>query len=224
MHELTKDLRRHNWAGFSTRYWLIGDHDPCVTYMARAAWDETATPESVYRDQIRATCGEAAVLDMLTMFGELEETSVLLEWHALGMAFPVPGMMMRYWQPSPMPETHTKARDGYQRALDAAHRARKKTPEEKRAYVDYWIGRFEFGIGYFDAIEALRSAATAEKAGESSEALRHAEEALTKARTALEAYARVARDQSDRGAIATMNEYVYRPLRDKVAHLKETVK
>jgi len=38
---------------------------------------------------------------------------------------------------------------------------------------------------------------------------------------ALEAYARVARDQSDRGALATMAEYVYRPLQDKVAALEK---
>jgi hypothetical protein len=51
--------------------------------------------------------------------------------------------------------------------------------------------------------------------------LQQAENALASARRALEAYARVARDQSDRGAIATMAEYVYRPLRDKVARLQK---
>ena len=34
-----------------------------------------------------------------------------------------------------------------------------------------------------------------------------------------EAYAQVARDRSDYGAIATMAEYVYRPLKDKVSNL-----
>lgn len=38
-------------------------------------------------------------------------------------------------------------------------------------------------------------------------------------RAATEAYARVARDQSDRGAIATMAEYAYRPLKTKVESL-----
>src|SRR5262249_31194985 len=52
------------------------------------------------------------------------------------------------------------------------------------------------------------------------EALRHAETALATMRTALEAYARVARDRSDLGALATMAEYVDRPLKAKVAQLK----
>ena len=224
LHELTKDLRRYGWAGFSTRYWLIGDHDPCVAYMAKAAWDEAATPEEIYRDQVHAACGPAAVEDMLTMFRELEATSVLLEWHGMGVTFPIPGMMMKHWKPGLMPKKFIEAREGYQRALDAARRAREKTPEDRRDYVDYWIGRFEFGIGYFDAIEAVRCAATSEKADRKSETLKHAEDALAKARSALEAYVRVARDQSDCGAIATMNEYVYRPLRDKLKALQAAEK
>jgi len=53
------------------------------------------------------------------------------------------------------------------------------------------------------------------------ETMRHAEEALGCARQALEAYARVARDQSDRGAIAVLNEYVNRALVAKLAELKK---
>lgn len=91
LHELILDIRRHGWAGYSMRYWQISDHDACVTYLAKAAWDEQATPESVYRDQVRAACGEEAVEDMLRMCRELEATTVALEWHGLGLAFPVPG-------------------------------------------------------------------------------------------------------------------------------------
>jgi hypothetical protein len=85
--------------------------------------------------------------------------------------------------------------------------------------VDYWVGRLEFGIGYLDTIEAVRQAATAE-AEKKPAALPLAKKALETARQALAAYARVARDQSDRGALAILNEYVYRPLQAKVAELK----
>ena len=220
LHQLTKEMRQHGWAGFSTRYWQISDHDPCVAYIARAAWDETATPAAIYRDQVRAACGKAAVGDMLTMLRELEETSIVLEWHANGLAFPIPGMIMKHWKPGQMNEKYAEARTGYQRALQAVRRAREKTPEEKRDYVDYWISRLEFGIGYFDTIEAVCRAATAEKDGNPGEAYENTKDALTKARLALEAFARVARDQSDRGAIATLNEYVYRPLRSKEQEMK----
>ena len=84
------------------------------------------------------------------------------------------------------------------------------------------MGRFEFGIAYLEALEAVRSAANAEYEQRPADACCAAETALAAARRALEAYARVARDQSDRGAIATMNEYVFRPLRAKVEELQAT--
>jgi hypothetical protein len=219
LDEITKELRRYGWSGFSTRYWLLGDHEPCVAYLARAAWDAAATPQSVYRDQLRAVCGEAAVEEMLTVFREVEAATVQLEWHGLGFAFPIPGMMMQHWQPAPLPPELAKVSEHYQRALAAAKRARQKTLPRGQGYVDYWIGRLEFGIGYFAAVDAVRKAARAETDKKPQEAKRHAEEALRNAYAALEAYVRVAVDQSDRGAIATMAEYVYRPLKDKAAQL-----
>lgn len=223
LHKLTVELRRHGWAGFSTRYWLIGDHDPCVSYIARAAWDKSATPDDIYRDQLGKACGAAAVKDMLTVLREVEDATVLLEWHGLGLTFPVPGMMMKHWEPQPLPKEIIRVRESYQRALDAALRARKKTSGAGRKYVDYWVGRLRFGVQYLDAVEKLRLSAAADADGRPADALRNAEAALAAACGGLEAYARVARDQSDRGAIAVMAEYVYRPLKAKVEELKKKV-
>lgn len=220
LYELTQDLYRHGWAGFSTRYWLIADHDPCVAYLARAAWDRNVNHEDIYRDQIRAVCGEACVEEMLTVFREVERTTVALEAHGLGLTFPVPGMLTKHWTPQPISDELIEDRQGYQRALDAARRAHEKTQLSGQNYVDYWIGRLQFGIHYLDMIGAVRRAAIAEADGKPTEALRHSETALATARQALEAYADVVRDQSDRGAIAVMNEYVYRPLEEKVGVLQ----
>jgi hypothetical protein len=216
LHELTLELRRHGWAGFSTRYWLIGDHDPCVAYLSKAAWDDRATPKSVYVDQIRAACGEAAVPEMLTALAEVEAATIDLEWHGLGLTFPIPGMMMKHWTPDPMPRELLKVRERYQKALDAARRAMAKAPADRREYAAYWVGRLEFGVGYLDAVDLVRRAAAAESRKDLRGATLHAQNALAQVRAALESYARVARDQSDRGAIATMAEYVYRPLKGKV--------
>ena len=220
LYELTQDLCRHGWAGFSTRYWLIADHDPCVAYLARAAWYQNVSHEDVYRDQIRAVCGEECVEEMVTVFREVESTTVALEAHGLGLTFPVPGMLTKHWTPQPMSDELVADRQGYQRALDAAFRARKKAQPSGQSYVDYWIGRLKFGIGYLDVIAAARRAAIAEADQRPTEAIRQAEIALATACQALQAYADVVRDQSDRGAIAVMNEYVYRPLKDKVAALR----
>ena len=221
LHELTQDLCRHGWAGFSTRYWLIADHDPCVAYLAKAAWDEGVTPEEVYRDQIRAVCGAGCIEDMLTTFREVEGTTIALEAHGLGLTFPVPGMLTKHWTPQPMSDELVEDRQGYQRALDAAYRAREKAQPSGQSYVDYWIGRLKFGIGYLNMIAAVRRAAIAEADRKTVDAIQNAETALVAAREALEAYANVVRDQSDRGAIAVMNEYVYRPLKEKIGALQK---
>jgi hypothetical protein len=222
LHQITQDIRRHGWSGFSTRYWLIGDHDPCVAYLARAAWHADTTPEAVYRDQLLARCGDGSVKDMLELFREVEAATVQLEWHGLGFTFPVPGMIMKHWHAEPLPKELAAVRDHYERALAAARRAREFSSPRGQSQVDYWIGRLQFGIGYFDAVHAVRRAARADGDGKRDEALQHVEAALKDARDALEAYARVAGDQSDRGAIATMAEYVYRPLKLKVAELQNS--
>ena len=222
LYELTQDLCRHGWAGFSTRYWLIADHDPCVAYLARAAWDQNVNHEDVYRDQISAVCGEECVEDMVTAFREVERTTVALEAHGLGLTFPVPGMLTKHWTPQPISDELIEDRQSYQQALDAACRAREKAQPSGQSYVDYWIGRLQFGIGYLDMIAAVRRAAIAEVDQQLTETIQHAEIALATARNALEAYANVVRDQSDRGAIAVMNEYVYRPLKEKVTALQNS--
>ncbi len=220
LHALTQELRRCGWAGFSTRYWLISDHDPCVAYLAQAAWDATATPETTYRDQVTAVCGPACIDDMLKLFGEVEAATLVLEQHGLGLTFPVPGMIMQQWKPAAMPAKLMEVREHYRRALDGARQAQRKATPRGQAYAAYWVGRLEFGIGYLNTIEALRRAATADSRMDGAGAVRETETALAEAARALDGYARVARNQSDRGAIATMGEFVYRPLKAQAGKLR----
>ena len=222
LHELTKDLYQHGWAGFSTRYWLVSDHDPCLAYLSKAGWDVSSSPQNVYTDFIESLWGKDCHEDGLEMFHELEKATVDLEWHGLGLTFPVPGMMEKHWNESPFPVELEKVREHYRKALAAARRIAEKSSLKGREDAEYWIGRFEFGIACLDSIESLRSAAIAEAEGDDKEeVLRHTEASLSRAVDGLKAYARVTRDQSDRGAIATLNEYVYRYLKAKVAELQK---
>jgi hypothetical protein len=220
---LTKDLARYGWAGFSTRFWNIGDQDSSVGYLSRAAWNVDVTPDMVARDQFRAVCGEACVAPMLKTLLAVQSVTKNLEWNALSFSFPVPGMMMKYWNTKGLPATFDECRAGYQGALADVRLAKKMTGGGAASahYLDYWEGRLEFAAGYFDAVDEVHQGGAAEAAGNSAEALRHAQRALESARTAIGAFARVARDQSDRGAIAMLNEYVYRALKSKIEILKD---
>ena len=220
LDEITKDLRRYGWSGFSTRYWLLGDHEPCVAYLARAAWDAAATPSRSTAINSARLAARRAIDDMLTVFREVEAATVQLEWHGLGFAFPVPGMIMKHWQPA---ATAAGTRRG-ERALPAGAGGRETGPakESRRGgRATSTTGLAGWSSGSATSKPSTRFARRPAPRPTRSRRKRsvHAEAALKNARAALEAYARVAVDQSDRGAIAIMAEYVYRPLKEKVAQL-----
>lgn len=125
-------------------------------------------------------------------------------------------------------------REGYRRALAAANRAIQKTSDRGKSYVQYWIERLKFGIGYINCIEATKALANAkhqldlaregadktEIREKHREAVSCAEDGLQTSVEMLNSLVGVARNQSDRGAIAVMSEYVYRPLRQELRQLQ----
>jgi len=234
LHKLVELMREHGLAGFCTRQWMLSDLDPSVAYLAKASWDRGTTPESVYRDLVTAVCGENAVEPMLDAFREIEAVTIGLEDHGLGLGFPVPSMVMGRWSPGAFTKELAGDREGYRRALAAMQTISPARGKAGQDYIAYWTGRLEFAIKYFDMLETVDAAATAEKAAEDakqkgdSEAFRaQVTKAVEKAAAAqnlafqaLEALASVAKNQSDRGAIATMAEYLYRPLKRKAEELR----
>ena len=189
--------------------------------MARASWSENVTPDTVYRDQIQVVCGTGCVEDMVKVFHLVEMATITLEMHGLGLTFPVPGMLMKHWVSNPISNQLVKVRQTYQQALTTVKHARKKVQKKGEKYIDYWIGRLEFGVGYLEMISAVRQAAIAETNGKLAEATHHAKIALEFACRALAAYADVAQDRSDLGSIAVMSEYVYRPLKAKISEMEQ---
>lgn len=220
LHWLMKDIRKYGWQGFSTRYWLTSDQDLCAAYLAKSAWDAEATPHGVYWDYLEKLCGEDAANDMLGAFAEIESASNTLEWEGLGFSFPIPGMLMGYWDKDADPGKYRSVRLGYERALSWARQAVSKVAEPGKKFVEYWVGRLEFGAGYVLAVEEIGKAAAEENEGRADSALRHAEQALEHLRGAVSSYAGVCMDQSDRGAIAVLNEFAYFPLLKKINEMK----
>ena len=234
LHELVSDMRKYGINGFCTRQWLMSDHDPSMAYLSKAAWDPSATPTTVIADQVRTVCGEAAVEPMLAFFRELESVTAGLEDHGMGLTFPYPGMLTQFWTHEPPTRTLPEDRTGYLRARAILERVPMSTRAEGNAYRQYWLGRIDFALGYLDAIDAVKQGGLAEKAalddreaGDTSsqrshlaQAVANAEEAQALVTKAIEAYAAVARNRADLGAIATLGGYAYRPVKDKAADLR----
>ena len=77
----------------------------------------------------------------------------------------------------------------------------------------------EFATKWVMVTESVRRAATAEDKHQTQQAVEEATNALALLREAIEAYAAVARNQTDRGAIALAVEYGHRPLEKKLSEL-----
>ena len=215
IHQLMTDLRSSGWAGFYTRYWTVGEQDPVIHYLARASWDASLTPQQAYRDQVEHVCGREAVEHALAAFALIEKITLRLDDHGLGFGFPVPTMMTKHYDSGGLSEEIKADHQLYREALAQIKKARKVSRLEGHKYLDYFVGRLQFAVRYLDAAGAFGATSVAEKANQPTEALRHAKVAYDAIRAALEAYVDVAKDYGDLGAVAMMNEYCYRPIRDK---------
>jgi len=234
VHKLVCMMREHGLAGFCTRQWMTSDLDTPVAYLAKASWDPSTTPESVYKDYIRAVYGEAAIEPMLDMFREIETVTLGLEDHGLGVGFPIESMITRHWSADPYPPGYAEDRAGYQRALAALAKVTAPRGEQGREWVKYWTGRLQFGVGFFDTFDAAKKAATTDVAAKDAkqkgdaagykaklaEAIEQTKAAQACAFKAIDTFASIARNQSDRGAVATLAEYLYRPLKRKTEELQ----
>lgn len=220
-HQLLGDLRDSGWAGFYTRYWTVGEQDPAIHYLARASWDASLTPTEAYTDQVESVCGPASVEPALKMFALLEQITLNLDQHGLGFGFPVPGMMTKHYSSGGLSEAIKLDHELYRDALALALEAERQSRPAGRDYLGYFVGRLEFAVSYLNAAAAFGATSVAEKANQPDVARRYAEDAYTAVRAALQVYADVAKDHGDLGAVALMNEYCYRPIRDKRNELRE---
>ena len=92
----------------------------------------------------------------------------------------------------------------------------------RRARVTRSTGRSEWNLPYVHhVVESERRAATRRQHTSPNRKLRKKRNALATLREAIDVYAAVARNQSDRGSIAVAVEYGYRPLEKKIAELKQ---
>ena len=214
------ELRANGWRGFYTRYWTVGDLDPTVYYLSQASWDAGVTPASAYEDLVGAVCGAASVKPAAEAFGIIEEITKGLDQYGLGFGFPVPGMMTKHYGSGGLSEPIKADRERYRKALELMRAARAGSRPAGHRWLDYLVGRLTLAVRYLDAAENFGATAKAEKAKDKAEAAKRIEAAYGDIREALSAWAAVAADHSDLGAVALMNEFCYRPIRDKRKELR----
>ena len=213
LQTLVEEIRHLGWAGFSTRYWLLAELDPSVYYLSRVAYDPKVTARSSHDDLFVTITGKQAAADRIWLgFEHMEKATELIDRYDLGFAFPVQGLLMKHYRAGPIPSWWKEAAEHYNQWLIEIYRAHEATPPRARRLIFYYAKRSEFVVHYLNAVEAVRKAAIEHEKGDAEETLTQLEKAVEAIHEAMEAIAFVARDQSDRGLIAVLNEYAYRPL------------
>lgn len=213
LNSLVGQLRKLEWEGYSTRYWIAGDLSPTAHYLSRAAFDAQVTPQSAYADLIDAVSGEGVADRVTRGFQMIEQATDLIDRNDIGFSFPVPNVVMKHYAATePAPAWWGETKSLYAKAMDEMYRGNTRARQGARPFTLYYAKRLEFAVQYLTSIEAVRAAGVAKSKGNRDEQIAQLEKAIEALYGGLNAYAEVARDQSDRGVIAVLNEYGYRRL------------
>ena len=211
--------------------WLVaaevpGDLNPSLYLLARRAFDPNLTPKDAHAQLFTPILGAAAAERVALGFSHIEAAAALVAKSDPGLAELAPDVVLRHTKSADAPpEWWKRAGKLYAGGMDEMYRGIRATfNDPARPVLLYYAKRCEFAVHYFAAVDAARLAGVARAMGEKGEkdaVVTHLEKAVESTYNALNAYGDVARDPSDRGAIAALAEYAYRPLK---AELKSTEK
>ena len=190
-----------------------GDAAPEVIYLSRFAFQPTldvAAHEAALLDPVSGV-GVAERVTKGLKLGELAANLLIKNDPTLGSLNQ--GTISRvHASQEPVPAWWGEVRDHYLNAMNEMYRANTRAREGGRKYTLYFARRFEFGYEYMNALEAVRKSGLAKQAKRKDEQVAELEKALDSITGAGNALAAVASSSSDQGAIALLNEYVYRPV------------
>ena len=213
LHRSIEAARKAGWRGITLKGWMAGDLAPGLHYLSRAAFDARTTPHGALTELVDSVSGDEVAPRLIKGFDLIEEAADLLDQTDAAFAEPRPEMMTKHLaaQAAP-PEAWTKAKNNYASAMNEMYRGNTRARQGGRFFTLYFAKRFEFGLHYLTCVEALRNAGAAKAAGDEDKRVAELEKAFESLHSALAAYAEVARDPSDRGAIAVLNRHGYRVL------------
>ena len=191
----------------------VGDADLAAFVYSRGCFGEELAEGKAVHDLVSPICGEGVSDRVLKAFVLVEGATNLITQGDPAIGSPAHDVVLKHYAASePPPEWWGKARDNYLNAMNEMYRANTRAREGGRSYTLYFARRCEFAFEYMNSIEALRKAAIAKSKGDAETQIAELEKAVESLNGGLNALAAVARSQSDRGIIAVLNEYGYRPL------------
>lgn len=163
--------------------------------------------EKALSDFVTPLCGEGVAERMWLGFQAIDKASTLIAQNDANLGMPAADMLTRHLNSKEaLPAWLTEVKNLYATAMSEMYRANTRAREGSRSFTLYNAKRLEFTFHFISAVEALyKSHDPAAKAAS-------LEAAMDSIYNALNSWSDVARDSSDRGAIALLNEHGYRPL------------
>jgi len=124
-----------------------------------------------------------------------------------------------YQSADPAPEWWARAKELYAKGMNEMYRANTRARDGARPWILYHAKRHTFAVHYLGAVEAARKAGLARAAQEDDAWSEQLELSIESMHNALGIYSEVAADPADRGIIAILNAFAYRPLLEALEEL-----
>lgn len=199
--------------GFAIESSIVGDGNPQVHFLSRAAFDATLSEHKALAELVVPICGEGVSEALALGFAFIEEASALIAKEDPGFAVPAPDLFLEHYTTAEIaPEWWAKAKELYGKGVNEMYRANTRARDGARPLLLYHAKRYTFALHYLGAVEAARKAGIARAAKDEDAWAENLESAIESLHNALGIYSEVAADNSDRAVIALLNEYAYRPL------------
>ncbi len=206
-------LERAGWSGFEARSWMIGELDRSMHHIARRSFDGTATVEKSDATLFGAMCGSGVVTRLSLGLDAISRAVDLMSTNAESFAFPAAGMGLQHLHSRQAPPPWlSEVNQLYTDAMIEMYRSNDRAHPNGRPLLRYMAKRTEFALAYLAAIEALRSAGVAAGSDDRAAAAESLGVAAESMFNAIDAMREAARDSCDKGAIAALNAYAFRPI------------
>jgi hypothetical protein len=181
---------------------MLGDLNAAAHYVSRTSFGADLTAQQALAELVTPICGEGVSERLWMGFEQVEKAANLIDANAPDLGVPDPQMLLRHLDPkTPAPAWLSEVKALYTGAMGEMYRGNTRARGGARPFILYHAKRMEFALHFCTTLESLHKP--------SEEAAELAPEAIY---NALNAFAEVARDSSDRGVIALLNVYGYRPV------------
>lgn len=196
---------------------IPGDCNLTAFNTMRSGFGERLDPETALAELLTPICGDEVSDRVQTAYEAIERARKLLLENDPTFVRPHPDMFLKHYQTDEAaPEWWAEAKAAYGEAVNEMYRANTRARGGARELTLYHAKRFTFALHYLTAVESVRAAGIAKAAGDVDAQIENLELAIEAMHNALGIYADVARDNSDRGVIALLNKYGYRPLLEEL--------